>query len=149
MISTSRPSNFDNPLETVGCFVEHNNKILLLHRHSEKPEGNTWCSPGGKIDPGEDAITAIQREVREETGINAQKEDFHLIETFYVTYPNGKNFIYHKFRLVLNNPFDLVTQVHEHQDFIWCLPGETTNFPLIQHEGYTIEFAYKLKQNKF
>jgi len=43
-------------------------RILLLHRSDEVNEGGTWGTPGGKIDPREDARTAAIRELREESG---------------------------------------------------------------------------------
>lgn len=55
------------PAHTVGalCFLERNGRILLLrqyHRHG-------WTLPGGLVDRGEDAASAVVREVREETGL--------------------------------------------------------------------------------
>jgi ADP-ribose pyrophosphatase YjhB (NUDIX family) len=48
------------------------NQILLLHvvepRHPE--QGDCWELPGGGLDPGEDVITAAQREIAEETGLH-------------------------------------------------------------------------------
>src|ERR1700750_483893 len=105
MISLNKPSQFDNPIEVVGCFVESEGKILLLHRQSHRPEGNTWCSVGGKVEPTDKSLmSAIKREVWEETGIDAREDDFQFLTTFYVTYSDGKNFIYHKYRLQVSNP---------------------------------------------
>ena len=55
------------PAHTVGalCFVERDGRILLLRQYHR--EG--WTLPGGLLDRGEDAATAVVREVREETGL--------------------------------------------------------------------------------
>lgn len=49
-------------------------------------EAGKYIFPGGKCDKGEDDLTAIQREIREETGMVFSADDFHQIleiETMY------------------------------------------------------------------
>jgi 8-oxo-dGTP pyrophosphatase MutT (NUDIX family) len=46
------------------------NEVLLLKRGKKsKNEAGWWCKPGGTIDYGETAIKAMEREIKEETGI--------------------------------------------------------------------------------
>jgi 8-oxo-dGTP diphosphatase len=45
--------------------------VLLVERGSPPAEG-LWSLPGGLIEPGETAIAAALREVREETGLRAE-----------------------------------------------------------------------------
>jgi 8-oxo-dGTP diphosphatase len=42
---------------------------LLLLRHPQKPQGNTWGAPGGKIETGENPKEAVIREIREEIAV--------------------------------------------------------------------------------
>lgn len=54
--------------------------FLMIHRPSHmRAHAGQAAFPGGKIDPGEDAVTAALREAHEELGIEAR--DVHVIGT--------------------------------------------------------------------
>jgi len=58
------------PGHTVGalCLIEHEGRLLMLdQRHRQG-----WTFPGGLINRGEDAASAVVREVEEETGLRIQ-----------------------------------------------------------------------------
>jgi 8-oxo-dGTP pyrophosphatase MutT (NUDIX family) len=62
---------------------------LLLEKQALFP---SWALPAGCIDVGESAYDAVQREVREETGITIRKASLFGLYTdpkYSVTYPNG------------------------------------------------------------
>ena len=44
-------------------------EILIARRHDHAIRGGLWELPGGKIEPGEDAVSAAIRETREEAGL--------------------------------------------------------------------------------
>ena len=45
---------------------------MLLIRRGRPPREGEWSLPGGKIEPGERAVEAALRELREETGVEAR-----------------------------------------------------------------------------
>jgi 8-oxo-dGTP pyrophosphatase MutT (NUDIX family) len=47
--------------------------ILLVRQYRYPGQAFTWELPGGMVDSGEDLLTAIQRELREETGATAPR----------------------------------------------------------------------------
>ena len=47
-------------------------KLLLTRRAPEKSFAGTWENSGGAARAGEDSITAIVRELREETGLSVE-----------------------------------------------------------------------------
>ena len=53
--------------------------ILLTRRAPEKSFAGTWENSGGAALAGESSLQAITRELREETGICAQLEEFELL----------------------------------------------------------------------
>lgn len=50
------------------CWLVDGTRVLLLRRRKE-PFAGFWTAPGGKLDPGEDPLQAVVREIREETGL--------------------------------------------------------------------------------
>ena len=56
-------------------------KVLLTRRAPEKTAAGTWENSGGAVKAGEDSLTAIVRELREETGIVAAPKEFELLDT--------------------------------------------------------------------
>lgn len=55
----------------VGAIIlnhKDNNKIALLYRGKQ----NDWSFPKGHVDPGENAIQTMVREIREETGLTVR-----------------------------------------------------------------------------
>lgn len=51
----------------VRAIIGHEGKFLLVRNRSSR--GNFWCLPGGGIEPGEDIVSAMRRELIEETGV--------------------------------------------------------------------------------
>lgn len=54
----------------VGVLLRPNGDVLLADRPQGKPYAGYWEFPGGKIEPGESVAAALQRELREELGID-------------------------------------------------------------------------------
>ena len=55
-------------------------KVLLTRRAPQKSAPGTWENSGGAAKAGENSITAIVRELQEETGITAAPEEFELLD---------------------------------------------------------------------
>lgn len=62
------------PWATV-CLIRRNNKIQLQRRAAERIWAGRLNGPGGKVNPGESAITSIKREVAEESGLQIADPD--------------------------------------------------------------------------
>ncbi|MDW2798732.1 NUDIX domain-containing protein [Clostridium boliviensis] len=77
--------------------VNQKNQILLTKRHPDKPYGLMWECSGGSVLAGESSAEGALRELFEEAGIHADKEDLKLIhsirqkERFVDTYITRQN----------------------------------------------------------
>jgi len=59
------------PVPAVGVVCLRGDSVLLIRRGT-LPRLGEWSLPGGRIEPGERAVDAALRELREETGVEAE-----------------------------------------------------------------------------
>jgi mutator protein MutT len=77
---------------SVGCVavIRNGKEILIEHRN----DSERWAFIGGKMEPDEDAETAIVREIKEETNLDVKKT--RLLNVFsdpsrIIEYPDGNS----------------------------------------------------------
>jgi 8-oxo-dGTP pyrophosphatase MutT (NUDIX family) len=106
--------------QAVGILIIARNtgRVFLLQRSSSAGHSHLWALLSGGMEPGEDPLQTIAREVREEISINPSIIDFHLIKKeitprndfyYYVGFTNSE------FRPTLD---------FENEDWGWFDPDE-------------------------
>jgi ADP-ribose pyrophosphatase len=70
-----------HPGSTVVMPVDEKRRVLLVRQYRLPAQKYLWELPAGRIDPGENALQAAKRELREETGCRAKK--FIKLAEFY------------------------------------------------------------------
>lgn len=67
---------YANSAPTASALVTDEAGRLLMARRAVDPYRGLWDLPGGFLEEGEDPIAALQRELREETGLAIEPLDF-------------------------------------------------------------------------
>lgn len=69
---------------TTLCYIEQDNKYLMLHRikKEQDPNAGKWIGVGGKFEPNESPDECLLREVKEETGLTLTHWNCRGIVTF-------------------------------------------------------------------
>lgn len=69
---------------TTLCYIESDNKYLMLHRTKKVNDENhdKWIGVGGKFEEGESPEECLLREVKEETGLTLTSYRFRGIVSF-------------------------------------------------------------------
>lgn len=143
MFLLEKPEEFHPKMEVSGCFVICGGEMLLLLRQDHKSEGNKWGQPAGKIEPGEDCLSAARRELLEETGIEAGSNLRHF-KTAYITYPEY-SFTYHMFVVWLKEKPRTKVELRSHKKHQWFTPDEAQSLPLVSE----LDQCFKLYISQF
>jgi 8-oxo-dGTP diphosphatase len=130
-------------LRTVGCFIQYEGKFIILYRHPNKPQGDTWGLPAGKVDPGESDKEAMLREVKEETGYAASPTDLEFLGE-QVFHFSDLELVFPTFRIRLREPWQVTYSPLEHQAYRWVSAEECYAMPnliegfheLLERVGY-------------
>lgn len=71
-------------INTTLCYIEKENKYLMLHRTKKENDLNEgkWIGVGGKFEKDETPEECLLREVREETGLTLTKYRLRAVITF-------------------------------------------------------------------
>ena len=61
------------------CLIRTNDEILLQRRFNTGYLDGHWALPSGHVVNGEDALTGASRELREETGLTVEPDDWRFV----------------------------------------------------------------------
>lgn len=138
--------NFKPKIEVAALFIEHENRILLLHRQETKSQGNLWGIPGGKLDKGETPLQAVLREIKEETGYDFSKQAVENLEAVYIEYNDKDHFVYHMFRTkLIGDPSAVKINFREHKGYTWVTPRDGLKLELIKDEDACSKLIYDIQ----
>ena len=99
-------------------------EILLLLRHKQDPEGGTWGLVGGNIDQGEDNITAVIRETKEEIDFDLNPSELVYLKSYHWDRPD-LTIQFDSFRLRVNkDTIQPDLRENENTEFMWIKPAD-------------------------
>ena len=109
----------------VGIIHNSNNEVLIAKRQKNQFMAGYWELPGGKVEPGEDHLSAIKRELFEETGITVK--DCKLVQKIQHIYPEKTiNLSVYSVDDYLSEPLG-----SEGQQITWSSADKFKNFKLL------------------
>ena len=90
---------------TTLCYIEKDEKYLMLHRTKKKKDENhdKWIGVGGKFEAGESPDECVIREVKEETGLDVKDAEGGYMFTYKRENPGeGDNYFVDVYRFTLD-----------------------------------------------
>ncbi len=106
--------------------IDADGRVLLARRPAGKPMAGLWEFPGGKVEAGETPEAALERELKEELGIDIcvpclapltfashAYDDFHLLMPLYTC-----------------RRWDGIVRPREGQETVWVRPRALRDYPM-------------------
>ena len=106
---------------------EPDNQILICQRKKDQPLPLKWEFPGGKIEPGEEPIAALRRELHEELGIDAVTGE--QLDSYEVRYGDGPRTLLLFFRVT---EFAGEPQNLDFEQIVWERPDRLRNYDFLE-----------------
>lgn len=78
---------YRNSVPVAGVFVVKEDEVLLIKRGGE-PHRHKWSYPAGYLEYDERPEEGAVRELEEETGLRAEKDDLELVTTLHLEHPD-------------------------------------------------------------
>jgi 8-oxo-dGTP pyrophosphatase MutT (NUDIX family) len=133
-----KPTNFVADVSVSTAWLVHQQKLLLLQKNTTAREGLLWGVPGGKIETNETPLQGLQRELLEETHINAQTLPLKHFLTCYVVKPNWQ-YVYHMhYCHLVDQP--TIQLSDEHLTYTWVHIQKAHTLPLISAQQATLAY---------
>ena len=109
-------------IQVAAGVISREGRYLIARRKAEKHLGGLWEFPGGKREPGESLTDCLQRELREELGIDvALPVQFRVIRHAYP----GKTVELHFFHCTISGG---EARALDCEEIRWVMPEELTGY---------------------
>lgn len=116
------------PEVCVGAIAIDQDRILLVRRGRGAAQG-MWAVPGGRVETGESMISAVAREVFEETGIEVAVERFiGWVERISDDY----HFVIHDFLVTVLDDLPSPVPGDDAAEALWVPLEEVTDYALVE-----------------
>lgn len=131
----------DVDFEVTTCFIEHENKYLVLQRGRRDEQYGLWGIPGGKLENREDPLTALTREVFEETGILLSENTFSFLRKAHSINAYDGSYVLHLYKTTLKTKPEILINIKEHLAYKWVSLDEFENLDLLVSQGPAFELV--------
>src|SRR5690348_2027822 len=138
-VSDQKLIRFQPKVEASACYLEVENRILLIQQGKGQTDEGQWGVPAGKLERGETPEMAAKRELFEETGIQLHSlSQFVYLGTLYIRKPD-LDYIYYMFKIHLDQrpPIQLS---FEHSNYRWATNEDLKGLPLRPGEKEAVHY---------
>ncbi|MEP0391678.1 MAG: (deoxy)nucleoside triphosphate pyrophosphohydrolase [Erythrobacter sp.] len=110
--------------EVAAAIAISEGKVLVTRRAAGQKLAGYWEFPGGKLEPGEDVQTCIERELQEELGVSSTAGEVLTVSEY--TYPGGAISLIAIEVSLHSSDFSLTV----HDEYAWRTPEELLELTL-------------------
>ncbi len=130
----------------VSGFITNEKKEVLVVKRSEDDEflPGYWEVPGGGTDFGEHPILAVQREIKEETGLDVEVGNPFYVDDYFMEKPGEKIHRVEIFFICrLKDQTQNVLLSHEHSEYRWVGKGTMKEVDMTDYQQKAMNVYFK------
>lgn len=116
------------------------NQFLMARKKEGKPLAGYYEFPGGKVDAGEDDLSALKREIREELNVELKDVQFSFEYTYRYT-DKEIDFVY--FRAQIDSG---KIRLSDHDDVVWINIEEIEKYKIAPADREALQYFSKTKE---
>ncbi len=122
------------------CIINDDGRVLIVREAVSKDttQVGKWGLPGGRLEPGESFTDGLQREVREETGLQVTIGKPLYVGEWRPVIRGVPHQIIAIF-MVCQSKSDDVQLSDEHDKYEWIVPGERSKFTIMPPDDAVID----------
>lgn len=124
----NQSENIELQVGVKAFIVDNQNKYLLLKRSNEKyPDVvDNWDVPGGRINVGNDLVTNLKREIKEETNLEIVGQPI-IIAAQDILHVPGKHIV--RLSFLSQSLGEIILQQNENTEYAWLTWAELAKHP--------------------
>lgn len=112
-------------LVVAGLIIGHDGRVLITQRRADQALGLQWELPGGKVEPGEAPVAALERELREEIGVTVTVA--RIWDVVFHAYPEfDLVMLVYPCRIIEGTP-----RAIEVADLVWAWPHDLARWDIL------------------
>ncbi len=131
------------------AFIVHDGKVLLVREsgnYADGVRGGLYQLPGGRMNPGENFLDSLYREVKEETGLNIQVVRPLYVDEWRPTVRGEQWQIVGIYFLCSTNDPSVVLS-DEHDVYEWINPAKADDVDIVENEREVFRIYLKGAKN--
>lgn len=137
-------------LATLGFILSEDKKSVLLVHRNKRPEDQhlgKYNGLGGKMEVGEDVLSCLKREVREEAGIDCLETELRGTISWPGFGSAGENWF--GFIFLVKSYQGTPNYCNEEGDLHWKLISELESLPMWEGDRYFLPLVFDKNPNPF
>jgi len=146
-VHENAPEGFNPQVQVAACYLEIDDKLLLLQQAQRKFEPGKWGVPAGKLEKNETPENCAKRELLEETGISLENSSrLQRLNALYICKPEVE-YVFHVFKVQL----DQMPEVHlsdEHQSYTWATSKDIEAMALMDGAKEALQYYHAMVAKK-
>ena len=119
-------------IRVVAAVIERGDSVLVCRRPRHKRHGGLWEFPGGKVEPAENDLRAVRRELLEELGVDV----LHVDPEVFRIDDHGSLFTIAFVRTVIAGE----PQALEHDELLWATAHDLSLLELAPGDREYVRF---------